>query len=87
MGVMNSRQLVILFENENDTAANVGIYHINRPNIFVLVSYKPIKPYSFKVQILRDNASNDVCCKHAYPVFDIIAQNLMEEQSQMVARN
>ena len=45
---MYSRQLVILFVNENGTAEKVGINQINPQNIestFVLVSYKLIKPY------------------------------------------
>ena len=45
---MYSRQLVILFVNENGTAEKVGINQTNPQNIestFVLVSYKLIKPY------------------------------------------
>ena len=56
---MYSKQLVTLFEIENGDAENIGINHINRQNSVVLVSYKPIKPDSFKVQILWDNALND----------------------------
>ena len=52
---MYSRQLVILFVNENGTAEKVGINQINPRNIksnFELVSYTSIKPYlsSFEIQ-------------------------------------
>ena len=52
---MYSRQLVILFVNENGTAEKVGINKINPPNIewiFVLVFYKLIKPAALNVEKL-----------------------------------
>ena len=60
---MYSRQLVILFVNENGTAEKVGINQINPRNIksnFELVLYKPIEPYlsSFESTNLWDDASN-----------------------------
>ena len=52
------------FVNKNGTAEKVGINQINPTNIeciFVLVSYKLIKPISadLNVQKLPDNAYND----------------------------
>ena len=45
---MYSRQLVILFVNENGVSEKVGINEIHPQNIestFMLVSYELIKPY------------------------------------------
>ena len=61
---MYSRQLVILFVNENGTAEKVGTMHHNAPNIESIFCLFVIKQTSYisaalKVQKLWDNASND----------------------------